>query len=440
MEFNLRKNQRGYLLILATILIIIATFIGSLLVNMFMAKTTATQNSLQSDAAFYIAASGLEVAKRDIAINHLTCAGMNGNAKYTNAVLFSGIFTVTGAVNLAQSTLTSGITATSTSIPLASVTNFASSGIALVENETIQYVGISGTTLLNATRGVFGSIATAHNIGANTVQSQCLITSTAGVPNLISPEGKRSIQQALLGRIGFSYNGAIPALVSGSTVDLKGSPAIINPSVTVSSSNFAGSTIVSAGAASLGGAATTQVSDGSGGLVVSSSKNGLAADVVQNYSGAAAAGLFNIFFNATKAQVQAGANVVINHTITDLTELSGHAGQTVWVAGGINTNGGNVTVGTSSNPVILVINGDVDLGGNASLTVYGVVYVIGEIETSGGGSLTGFGQIAAEEEIDMQGSGTVNFDSSVLAILGLKDITIIRYSGNAIGILQEVFP
>jgi len=40
----------------------------------------------------------------------------------------------------------------------------------------------------------------------------------------------------------------------------------------------------------------------------------------------------------------------------------------------------------------------------------------------------------------MQGGGTVNFDSSVLAILGLKEFTIIRYSGNAIGILQEVFP
>lgn len=440
MEFNLRKNQRGYLLILATILIIIATFIGSLLVNMFMAKTTATQNSLQADAAFYMATSGLGIAKRDIAINHLACAGMNGTAKYTDAALFNGVFTVTGVVNLAQSILTSGITAASTSIPLASVANFASSGIALVENETIQYVGISGTTLLNATRGVFGSIATAHNAGANAVQDQCLINSTAGVPTLINPEGKRSIQQALLGRIGFSYGGSIPALVSGSTVNLKGSPAIINPSVTVSSSNFPGSTIVSAGSITLGGAAVTEVSNGSGGLVVSSSKTGLAGDVVQNYSGAAASGLFNIFFNATKAQVQATADVVINHTVTDLTELSGHAGQTVWVAGGIDTNGGNVTIGASSNPVILVINGDVDLGGNASLTVYGVAYVIGEIETSGGGSLTGFGQIAAEGVIDMQGSGTVNFDSSVLAILGLKDIAIIRYSGNTIGILQEVFP
>lgn len=438
MEYKI-NTQRGYLLILATVLIIIATFIGSLLVNMFMGKTAATQSSLQSDAALYIAHSGLEIAKRDIAVNYLTCSGIGGLAKYTNAAQFSGVFTVTGTKNLAQSTLQSGIGATDTSIPLASVSNFANNGIALIDNEMVQYVGISGTTLLNAVRGVFGSMAIAHSAGSNAVQDQCLITSTAGVPTLTSPEGKRVIQQALLGRVGFSYGGSIPALVSGSTATLQGSPAVINPSVTSGSSNFPGSTIVSAGAASLGGAAVTEVNDGSGGLVISSSKTGLAADVVQNYSGAAAATLFNIFFSATKAQVQTGA-VIISHSISDLTELSGHAGQTVWVDGGIDTNGGNVTIGASSNPVILIVNGDVSLGGNASLTVYGVAYVIGKINTNGGGSLIGFGQIAAEGAIKLQGGGTINFDSSVLAILGLKDITIIRYSGNVVGILQEVFP
>jgi len=441
MEYKI-KLQRGYLLILAAVLIIIATFVGSLLVNMFMGKTVATQNNLKSSAAFYLANSAMEIAKRDIVVNHLTCAGMNGAAKYTNAALLNGTFTVTGTSYLAQSTLTSVVSASDTSIPIASTANFASNGVALIGNENVQYVGISGNTLLNAVRGVFGSTAATHALGTTVTQDQCLITAIGGVPNLTNPDGKRTIQQALLGRIGFHYDSSIPAMVSGASVTLQGSPAVINPSVTTSSFNFPGSTVVSSGTVSVGGAATTQVSNGSGGLVVSSNKNGLAGDVVPNYSGASAGSLFNAFFNATKAQIQATATTVINTNITasNFSTLNGHTGETVWLNGNINTNGGSVTIGTSSNPVILIVNGSVSLGGNASLTVYGVAYVTGTIGTTGGGSLNGYGQIASEGAINMQGGGTVNFDSSVLAILGLKEFTIIKYSGNAIGILQEVFP
>ena len=436
------KAQRGYLLILATVLILIATFVGSLLVNMFMGKTVATHNNAQASAAFYLANSGMEIVKRDIAVNHLMCTGMNGTAKYTNAALLSGTFTVTGTSYLAQSTLASAVGASDSSIPITNVANFASNGVALVGNEHVQYVGISGNTLLNAVRGVFGSVAATHALGTSVTQDQCLLTSVGGVPNLTSPDGKRTIQQALLGRIGFHYDSSIPAMVSGGAVALQGTPAVINPSVTTSSFNFPGSTVVSSGTVTIGGAATTQVSNGSGGLAVSSSKTGLAGDVVQNYSGAAASGLFNVFFNATEAQVQATATTVISTNITssNFSTLNGHAGETVWLSGNINVNGGSVTIGTSSNPVMFIINGNVSLGGNSSLTIYGVAYVTGTIATSGGGSLTGYGQIASESTINMQGGGTVNFDSSVLAILGLKEFTIIRYSGNAIGILQEVFP
>ncbi|MEI8055610.1 MAG: hypothetical protein WCH10_06455 [bacterium] len=85
------KNQQGYLLVLAAVLIIVVTFAGTSLVSMFLGKMGATKNNQQSSAALYIATSGLEIAKHDIAVKHVSCDKYNNSAKQ-----FDGVFTVTG--------------------------------------------------------------------------------------------------------------------------------------------------------------------------------------------------------------------------------------------------------------------------------------------------------------------------------------------------------
>lgn len=438
MEYKI-KNQRGYLLIWAMILVIIAAFVGNLLVSMFMGKMGSTQNDLKSNAALYIATSGLEIAKRDITVNNMGCAAINGLAKYTNATLFNGMFTATGTANAASSILQSGIGTTDSNITLINSSGFASNGMIAIDSEFMAYFGISGNTLMNVARGISGTVATTHAINASVIQSQCTITANGGIPTLTSPTGKRIVQQALFGGTGFTYGGATPALVTMGSVRINGQGQINSSSVTAGSSGFAGANIVTADTVSISGQGITQISNGSGGLVVSSDNSVLAGDVVQNYKGVVP-NLFTNFFNASKNTVKATADVLINRDVTKFSTLDGLVGKTIWVNGEINLNGnGSATVGTPSSPVILIVNGDVKLTNKANLTVYGIFYVIGAIKNAAG--YTGYGQTAVEDSITFNGGGTINLDPAILATLGARGTYLqTNYSSSNASYPQEVFP
>lgn len=439
MEYKL-KNQRAYLLIWAMVLVVIAAFVGNLLVSMFMGKMGSTQNDLKSNAALYIATSGLEIAKRDITVNNVGCAAINGLAKYTNAALFNGTFTATGAANVASSTLPGAIGTANSSIALTSSTGFAGSGTILIDSELISYVGISGNTLLNAIRGMSGTVATTHAASASVVQNQCILTATGGVPTLTAPAGKRIIQQTLFGTTGFTSGSTTPTIVSVGSVIINGKGQINSPLVTANSPGFPGANILTASTVNINGQGITQINNGSGSLTTSSDNHVLAGDVVQNYSSINTSNLFTSVFNASEASVQAAANILINSTVTDFSTLNGIVGQTVWVNGGINFNGsGTAIIGTPSNPVILIVNGDVNLTQQANLTVYGIFYVIGSITDNAG--YIGYGQTIVEGSITFKGAGTINLAPAILAILGTRSSYLqTNYSSSQIGYPQEIFP
>lgn len=67
------------------------------------------------------------------------------------------------------STLSSGISASDTSLTVASVTNFLSFGFVQIDSEIIQYQSITGTTLTALLRGTCGTTAATHSSSA-TVQ------------------------------------------------------------------------------------------------------------------------------------------------------------------------------------------------------------------------------------------------------------------------------
>lgn len=434
------KNQRGYLLIWAMVLVIIAAFIGNLLVSMFMGKMGSTQNDSKSNAALYIATSGLEIAKRDIAVNHIGCTAINGATKYTNATLFNGMFTAAGTANAASSTLPSGINATNSSITLTSSAGFASSGLIMIENELISYSGISGNTLINAIRGVSTTAATTHAIGASVIQNQCTLTAAGGVPTLISPAGKRIIQQTVFGTAGFTIGSTTPTIASVGSVTINGKGQINSPLITATSPGFPGANVLTASVVNINGQGITQINNGSGSLVTSSDNHLLAGDIIQNYSAITVSNLFNYVFNASKATVQAAADVLINTTVTNFSTLNGLAGGTIWINGGINFNGsGTAIIGTPSSPVILIVNGDVNLTQQANLTVYGIFYVAGSITDNAG--YLGYGQTIVEGSITFKGAGTINLDPTILALLGTRASYLqTNYSSSQIGYPQELFP
>jgi len=363
------KNQQGYLLMLAVILIIIVTFAGTLLASMFMGKTRATKNNQQSNAALYIATSGLEIAKHEIAFKYKSCAEYNNNA-----TRFDGAFEVTGKTYSIANNLQGTIT--DSSIPLSSSSGFADNGIVSIDNELITYVGISGDTLLNTTRGALGTKEADHNLSARVVQNQCDLTTTGGVPSITSPDGKRTIEQPLLGFVGFSSGGKIPIIVSASE----------------------------------------------------------------------APNLFGYFFNvpAEKVKVAVGGSRII----ANLAELNGLTNSIIWITGKggkIDASGNDAaTVGTISNPAILIVDGDITFIDKSNLTVYGILYVTGSITTAVGTNITVQGQIATNGKINLNGDKNITSDVAILSKLGMlnqsnEDIIKITYSGNNAGTLQEIF-
>lgn len=199
MEQNQLKDHQGYLLIISAAIIIVISIVATLVIGMFTGGVKSTGNVAESSSAFYLANSGLQIAKRDIIVNKEGCSLINGTTLYTNATLTNipGQYTINGCSNSVNNSLagaignsillTNTIIASSTlnslsgsTIALASSTGFATNGTIKIDNEYISYRSISGSTLQNITRGVGGTTAATHNNGAAITQNQCTLTATAG--------------------------------------------------------------------------------------------------------------------------------------------------------------------------------------------------------------------------------------------------------------------
>jgi len=79
------KFQRGYLLIISIGIALVISIVAVLLINMFGGSIKSTENISESNSAFFVATSGLQLAKRDIIELDKRCTDINGNTLYTNA-------------------------------------------------------------------------------------------------------------------------------------------------------------------------------------------------------------------------------------------------------------------------------------------------------------------------------------------------------------------
>jgi hypothetical protein len=87
-------------------------------------------------------------------------------------------------------TTTAAITTASLSIPLTSVANFNTSGVALIGTEYIAYTGISGSTLVGCTRGYGNTIARGYPSGTTVTASSMDIADSS----LFAPSGVVKVQ------------------------------------------------------------------------------------------------------------------------------------------------------------------------------------------------------------------------------------------------------
>jgi hypothetical protein len=95
-------------------------------------------------------------------------------------------------------------------------------------------------------------------------------------------------------------------------------------------------------------------------------------------------------------------------------KLNGIKGRALWVDGDAHLNA-NTVLGSASDPVILFVNGDFQLNGNA--VVYGVVYTISASANSISGNPVLHGALISENGYSVTGNATLDFDPAVMAVL-----------------------
>jgi uncharacterized repeat protein (TIGR02543 family) len=203
-----------------------------------------------------------------------------------------------------------------------------------------------------------------------------------------------------------------PALVAVGQVSLTNSSSVRNPSVAaLTSSNFAGSTIISGSNVVLNNGADTLIANG----VVASTSGNFLADIVQNNSSITSSTLWSYLFTQLRSDTYAGllasGSVITNCNTYNFANASG----TLWLnCSNFNPTSGTV-IGSLSNPVILIVNNNVNLSNN--VTIYGMLYVTGGISASS--SFNIYGLLASEGSVSMNNADTIEFNSQVLTTLGL---------------------
>lgn len=185
-ELRIRR-ARGFLLIVAILLLVVVALAVAALGNMTSADIRASSSHAQSEQAYFVARSGIEYASQQFG-SGTQCANL------TNAGIAAGAGTFsTGGVLYTplRTTLSAAIGAADTTVPLASIAGYAPRGQVRIDDEYIGYASASAVALacapaaapclLNAQRGASGSTAAAHVVATPVAQTMCVVTSTGRV-------------------------------------------------------------------------------------------------------------------------------------------------------------------------------------------------------------------------------------------------------------------
>lgn len=197
------------------------------------------------------------------------------------------------------------------------------------------------------------------------------------------------------------------------------------------------STLVSGNIASLSGSSKTILSSGT-----SSTPESISSDIQMNnaiISNMSANDFFATYFGNNTTIIQGNiANVYTNSTSTNYSStLNGMTGTSIWInqtSGTTATINGNTTIGSASNPVLLIVNGSLSLSGN--VTIYGYVFVMGGNDlTTATGNISIIGGLATTGNMSMTGSVSVTYSSSTLR--NLQNLPGMRYYAKVPGTWRD---
>lgn len=194
------KRARGFLLIVAILMVVVVALAIVALGYMTSADIRASSGHAQSEQAYFVAQSGIEVAIYQFSQQDTACASLVA-AGNTNVAVGAGRFTITSATiyptAAVASTLTVGGIATTGAgvITATSIANFAPHGRIRIadggtNDEEIDYSFTSNSAAVCGTapcfgawrRGANGTTARIHAAGLSVLQdNQCLIRTTGTV-------------------------------------------------------------------------------------------------------------------------------------------------------------------------------------------------------------------------------------------------------------------
>lgn len=141
-----------------------------------------------------------------------------------------------------------------------------------------------------------------------------------------------------------------------------------------------------------------------------SSKSHTDADILQN-DPAFPADLFDYFFDITAVGIDQFRNSVT--ILSNCSTVAAQSSGVYWITGDCDMSSMSSDIGTETNPLVLIIDGDFRLGGNNRMT--GLVYIkgAGTIQLTGNPVLRG--ALVGERGINV-GAGTVDIDYSSLVL------------------------
>ncbi|MFH1603178.1 MAG: hypothetical protein ABIH03_04655, partial [Pseudomonadota bacterium] len=185
------KRARGFLLIVAILVVVVVAIAIAALGNMTSADVRSSSSHAQSEQAYFAATSGIEYAGYQLGAG-TTCSSATLN-NVSASVGATARFTTTTQTFLASTTVTDNpLTATATSVNVASTAGFAAHGRIVIDAEQMNYSGKTATVFTGVSRGLDGTAAAAHVLGSTVSQDMCLVKSTG-----TSASGTRVIETAM---------------------------------------------------------------------------------------------------------------------------------------------------------------------------------------------------------------------------------------------------
>jgi hypothetical protein len=433
-------NQKGYLLITSAVILVVFAAVGAMLAESYIKKGKAVAHDHQSKQALLIAQSALAMAQRSLVKKEFTCSTIHGSSQFTSANLLGGQMTITGSASDTTATLASAISASSSSVMVSDASNFGPQGVVQIDGEYIGYLNKQGNALVDLMRGFKHTSAVSHEAGATIQQDQCLLTVQSAYPSFSNPVAQLTLQGVSMKKL-FAFEFGTPSLLSASEINIRGNSTITNSGVVLNSSEYPGSTLMSGAGITISGSAETKVGNGAGGLVVSSTASSPKADLMDGVAELTSATLHQYYFGVPLTTISS----IADHSY-DINNINHVSGKVIWIEGDFRVTGASTyAIGTEANPVILIIDGDLDIEGSPLIQFNGLMYVTGEIKITGSAEIVGNATIASEgsgdinSEVDLGGNMDINLNPTHLSALSkLTPYINYNYVGTALLLRKKI--